>query len=82
MQIPFLDFYYFLLVIEYTGIPINVIIIPPKAINVAVNNWFIITNKPPIIAIAGIIGYKGTLYGLCNSGLSLRSLITPINVST
>ena len=38
LQIPFLDFYYFLLVIEYTGIPINVIIIPPKAINVAVNN--------------------------------------------
>ena len=59
--IAILLFYWFLLVIEYTGIPINVIIIPPKAINVAVSNWFIITNKPPIIAIAGIIGYKGTL---------------------
>ena len=33
---------------------------PPKAINVAVNNWFIITNKPPIIAIAGIGGF---IYG-------------------
>ena len=62
--------------------PINVIIIPPTAISVAVINWFVITNKPPIIAIAGIIGYKGTLYGLGRSGLSLRSLITPINVKT
>ena len=54
-------YFTFLSMYEYTGRPNNIITIPPQARSVLVNNWLPSTNNPLIIAIIGVIGYRGTL---------------------
>lgn len=72
-------------VAAYTGIPISVTtILMAERIVVwipDINSWLMITYRPLMMAMAGITGYRGTLYVLTVSGCVLRRRITAINVS-